>query len=233
MGNIILVNNSLRRKFILIFVVLILLTLAFSAGLSWQVGKLAGMVADTQNTAVVSTLSGSESARASGEFIAGLQQYLVVMALSLTGGLFFCMCYFLRLVILPLEELKRDTSRLADGKIDALEHLVATTSGPIKAIVENIHDLAINLQEVLLLVWNFGAEDLDIIKKTVSMLKADNKDELHDEIVENLSVLNKNLLDRQDLVQQFDFFNVSIQAKKVFAGDDSADFNNCEESCHG
>ena len=154
-------RHSLRRKAILLFAFLITLTLAFGGVLFTQADNIVPASLGDKGS-VLSLESGEKSVeKAATQFRFNLRKTILMMTLLMTGGLLGSMLYFLRRVIIPLEDLQKSTLQLAEGKLDALEHLVANTTGPIKGIMEDIHDLAINLQEVLMLVWNLSARAPD------------------------------------------------------------------------
>jgi methyl-accepting chemotaxis protein len=150
---------------------------------------------------------------------AGLEDGLTVMALALVGGLVAFMFFFIRHIVRPLSELENMTREMADGRLDRLVANSRKAGGPIAAIGENVNTMAMNLQEVLLLVWNFSEHNLATVEKTLATLAAAGeipREQLRGE----LQTIQSELQQMRDLAQQFELFDVTLQGKKALAKDE-------------
>jgi hypothetical protein len=145
-----------------------------------------------------------------------LESGLTVMTLILVSAMLLFMVFFIRNIIIPLGKLERMTRDMADGRLDRLVHDDGKAGCSIGIIGENVNSLAMNLQEVLLLVWNLSEHNLKTVDEAITTLE---KPEgiSREEVVDRLQRLKAELEQMQGLTGQFEFFDVALRDRKAVA----------------
>ncbi|MEN8139599.1 MAG: hypothetical protein ABFR97_00065 [Thermodesulfobacteriota bacterium] len=153
-----------------------------------------------------------------------LQRNMLGNILWLTGGLFVALLmalfYLICAIANPLAAMAESTRALARG--DLGQHLPGGPAGsdnPIGKIGANVHELAINLQEILLLIWNMSEEDIGVLD---DLRQKAAKGGHQEELARGLDFLKGHRQETQQLVAQFNLFNVALQDKRLVAKDEGA-----------
>lgn len=123
-----------------------------------------------------------------------------------------------RTIIEPLSQMAKVTHRMAQGHLD--EMVPVNSNDEIGKIGEFINDLSINIQEILLHVWNHTKRSqmfLDRIDDTLLTVK-DNCLPAH--MKENFENIRQDIEDIQAMVQSFELYDIRFEEGKVLAGED-------------
>ena len=129
------------------------------------------------------------------------------------------MVFFIRKIILPLNKLEKMTREMADGRLDLIVQDNQNASCSIDTIGENVNSLAMNLQEILLLIWNHSEHNLGVLAKALKNL--DDGSGTPEDIKTDLQEIKRELLQMQELPKQFELFDVTLQGNKALAKDDT------------
>jgi methyl-accepting chemotaxis protein len=116
-----------------------------------------------------------------------------------------------------LADLEQCTRKMADGNLQALvspETMACRLSGQIG---ENVNELALNLQEVLLLVWNLSRQDLEVLARAETLAAGGPDSDENRGLRADLAFLRHDLEEMQNIVHQFEFYNVIMQEEKLLA----------------
>jgi len=217
-------RTDVHKKIVSSFALLILLTFALSIMVIYQV----------KTYPIVDTPPGIAGQHASDFFSSGgnlrhglqfrlvLQKSMLILSMCLIVSLFSFMWFLVRSVANPLQRMERYTRELANGDLDRLMPTYATSKDPIGKIGENVHELAINLQEILLLIWNLSEQDIELLDRNIALLQTAGVPGTGERVLSNLQVLKQHREDTQNMVREFELFNVMLQDKKVFAKHDTA-----------
>jgi methyl-accepting chemotaxis protein len=142
------------------------------------------------------------------------------MTMALVSVLILFMFFFIRNIIKPLNKLEKMTREMADGRLDLLVQDSKNASCSIDVIGENVNSLAMNLQEVLLLVWNHSEHNLETVEQALKTL--DSAGEIpREQLRAGLQSLKAELRQMQNLPQQFELFDVTLEGKKALAKDET------------
>jgi methyl-accepting chemotaxis protein len=200
-------ETSIHRKIRVSFSLLVLLTVVLCAVICRQIYSFSfyGCSAD----------SGLAISAGSSLLISVLSVSIVLIV-----SLVFFMMYLVRTIADPLREMEKATEKLAAGDLDLLISENETVQDPISQIGENIHDLAINLQEILLLIWNISDEDINVLEELMDLVEKGN---CHHEnnCLDKIKFLKEHREMTQEMVQQFELFNVTLQDNKLLSSEDT------------
>jgi methyl-accepting chemotaxis protein len=114
-------------------------------------------------------------------------------------------------------DLESCTRKMADGNLQALVSPETKACRMSGRIGENVNELALNLQEVLLLVWNLSRQDLEALERAETMAETVPDPEQRRRLTEELAFLRHDLQEMKNIVHQFEFYNVIMQEEKLLA----------------
>jgi methyl-accepting chemotaxis protein len=152
----------------------------------------------------------------------GLEAGLAAISIAILVVLILFMLFLRIKVIKPLHRLDELSRKMADGNLDILAKNDHETKSYVDTIGENVNSLAMNLQEILLLVWNMSEHNLRTIDEIANRLTSNNENYGIEEMKSDLQSMKTELLQMQALAQQFELFDVAFKGKKPLAKDDSA-----------
>jgi signal transduction histidine kinase len=148
---------------------------------------------------------------------------LFVLLLSIQA---VAMLYFKNNIVKPLAEMQVASRLMADGHLERLNHM--KRADEIGALGENINDLAMNMQEVLLFVWNHTrlsrdlleniADDLNFSLDTVLDPALDTKMSgslVTKDTQRDINTMHRNNEDLQAIVTSFSYFEIKLQNEKM------------------
>jgi methyl-accepting chemotaxis protein len=130
-------------------------------------------------------------------------------------GIVATMFVFIHYFVKPLKEMAITAKRIADGNLD--ETIPIRSSDEIGNIGKTINDIAVNLQETLLTVWNHTKHcsvAIDQIHDAISLHPANL---ISCETMKNLESLKKDMESMRTWVKEFDYYAVRLVERKVFA----------------
>jgi signal transduction histidine kinase len=154
----------------------------------------------------------------SGETITIFHVSLCVILFLLLSIQAAAMIYFKSNIIKPLIEMQTASRLMADGHLEILNNM--KRADEIGSLGENINDLAINMQEVLLFVWNHSRLSRNLLENIADNLDFSLDSEKSDSIVENniqkdISKMHRNNEDLKSIVMSFSYFEIKLEDEKM------------------
>jgi len=214
-------NSGLHKQILVFFTLLIVLASILSIATIYHHSRgeagLDNVVALNQKTSPPATLGDEADPRINMGFENGLIIITVVMVCTLVLFMFF----FISKISRPLNELEKMTRDMADGRLDQLVQDTKNAGCSIGMIGENVNSLAMNLQEVLLLVWNLSEHNLTTLDQTIENLENDAALP-REQIGSRLQEIKTELEQMREITRQFEFFDVTLHDKKALAKDSTA-----------
>lgn len=215
------IHSILQKRTMIFFGVLILLSSLLSGLAIYHQNRGAVRPAKEQAAIEQASRTGDSAVGTAGSAKhAGLEDGITAIAIAIVGVLVLFMLFLSIKVITPLHRLEELTRRMADGRLDLLVSDNKKTSCYVDTIGENVNSLAMNLQEILLLVWNLSEHNIGTVEKTIGMVE-DQDSASRDEIKANLEQMKKELQQMQMLTKQFELFDVTLEGKKPLAKEDT------------
>jgi HAMP domain-containing protein len=208
------------HKILICFMPLILITLTLGAGLIYEVGS-GHLFAKIQESAIRHPSEQDKVDLGINQIrgiLKGLQNHVILVVSVLLLSVIIMMFFFMGSIAKPLDELGKVAFQMVNGRLNEL--VPVRTNDEIGKIGELINDLAINLQEILLHVWNHTGQDivlLDRIGRIVNSQPGGNG--MPPEIREDFRFVRQDIEDMQTMVKAFDFYRVRLDQTKVMKND--------------
>ncbi len=115
-------------------------------------------------------------------------------------------------VLKPLAAAQKAARLMTDGHLDRLSRICRNDE--IGRLTETVNDLAVNMQEVLLFVWNHSQESRRLLERAAERAEAES--ELAEDI-EKMREENENL---KDIVTSFSYFEIRLEHERMLAESD-------------
>ncbi|MCI5220406.1 MAG: HAMP domain-containing protein [Candidatus Electrothrix sp. LOE2] len=187
-------DMSLEKKAQLFFVLNFLLTMIAAAGLLYVL------------------------VRRSSEHSILIHAVLCIVLLFLLTVQTAAMIYMKSNIIKPLAEMRAASRLMADGHLERLNYM--KRADEIGSLGENINDLAVNMQEVLLFVWNHSRLSRDLLENIADDLNFSLNTEKSGSGPENgihkdISKMYHNNEDLKSIVLSFSYFEIKLENEKM------------------
>ncbi len=207
-------TQSLRRKIRAGFLLAMLLTLMGGVGLTIQ---LTGV---DRNTPFAVLDIGAED-DAHGQLVDRMRYGLAggtLLALAVLSALYI---FVARCILQPLEHTAAAAGRMADGRLDATVPVQATDE--IGRLGELFNDMGVNLQELVVLVWNQTGSALDALEGLHQQLEDLHATPTNEAILTHLQSARQNLGTMQTVARSFDLYDVLLTGHKAVAMEERVD----------
>jgi methyl-accepting chemotaxis protein len=129
--------------------------------------------------------------------------------------------FLVRHVLHPLEHTAAAARQMVDGRLDTTVPI--QDPDEIGRLGQMFNDLGINLQELILLVWNQTGSALNTLEGINQKLDNNNAASLATELHANLQAVRQNLGTMQTVAQSFDLYDVLLTGHKAVALEDLID----------
>lgn len=226
----------LSKKIWFYFSLAILLTLSLIASLIYEVGskRLHGQIVESivgpaNTTPLPSPASAARTSEIDGaaRILKRLQNRMILVTSVVFLGVIVAIFLFMRRVIKPLDEIGRSAFKMAHGRLD--EPVPVRDRNEIGKIGELINDLAIDLQEILLHVWNHTRQDIVLMERIAAMMSSQpGGNGMPMKIREDFYFVKQDIEDMRDMVKAFNYYHVRLDEEKVLVNKDPR----VEGECH-
>ena len=209
-------TKSLRRRIQAGFLLAVLLTLLTGGGLTIQLTGVEGS----------SPFAALETAAANQQ--EGPEELMMRVRYALMGGTCLALAvlcalyiFIVRCILHPLEHTATAARRMVDGRLDATVPI--QDADEIGRIGELFNDMGVNLQELLLLVWNQTGSALTALESIHQQLESRQAAARENVIRAHLQAARQNLGTMQTVARSFDLYDVLLTGHKAVAREDLTD----------
>jgi HAMP domain-containing protein len=217
----------LGKKMCFYFSLVILVTLPLIASLIYEVGsqrlhaQIVESIAGPANTALLSSpVPVARTSESDGvkRILRRLQNQMILVMSAVFLAVMVAIFLFMRRVIKPLDEIGRAAFKMAHGRLD--EPVPVRARNEIGKIGELINDLAIDLQEILLHVWNHTRQDIVLMERiAANMSSQPGGNGMPVDIKEDFYFVKQDIEDMRDMVKAFNYYHVRLDEEKVLVNE--------------
>ena len=141
-----------------------------------------------------------------------VQHWIIAFTILILSAIGIIWYYFQKFILYPLNQVKAAAEQIGHGKLNK----TITIRAPLemKRLSESINDLSVNLQEILLFIWNqteFSLRCLDISEVENHDPKKVNK---------GINAVKQNMLELQKMISTFVLYDVHLDKRRVLDGSD-------------
>ena len=138
-----------------------------------------------------------------------------LLVFTLVGGIFI----MVRKVAKPIDEIGQAAESITGGHLDVV--LPDHTFMEITKVGSLIQDLAMNLQEVLLLTWNHTVEQRESLQRLADVLAQTGNGTMAPECRAEIADLSRKVENMRAMVRAFDFYDVRLSEATLLSASDS------------
>jgi len=118
---------------------------------------------------------------------------------------------FIRNIVAPLEELLSVSRKITEGYLK--ETVPIRNKDEIGKIGEQINALSVNLQEILLHVWNHSRDSADILKRI-------SYGGIPSDMASDIAAVRQSMEDMQSMVKTFEYYDIRMDEDRLMAEED-------------
>jgi HAMP domain-containing protein len=217
----------LSKKMWFCFSLIIITTLPLIASLIYEVGserlhfQIVESILGPANTVLSSSpvpVARKSETGGAAAILKGLQNRMILVMSAVFLTVMVALFVFMRRIIKPLDEIGRATFKMAQGRLD--EPVPVREHNEIGIIGECINDLAIDLQEILLHVWNHTRQDIVLMERIAPILSSQPVvNGLPAQFKENFYLVKQDIEDMRDMVKAFNYYHVRLEEEKVLVNE--------------
>lgn len=209
----------LGKKMWFYFSLIILLTLPLAASLIYEVGSehLHAQIVESIGSREASE-KGPPDTGGVGRILKRMQNRMILVTSVVFLAVMVALFLFFRRVVKPLDEIGRAAFKMAHGRLD--EPVPVRGHNEVGKIGEFINDLAIDLQEILLHVWNHTRQDIALMERITAMMSSQSGGNgMPPEIREDFYLVKQDIEDMRDMVKAFNYYHVRLDEEKVLVNE--------------
>ncbi len=210
-------TSDFRKKYLIYFILATFIIMLIGIELIYEVGS------DGLYIQIAESISNQFPDQADNPDMSEVKNILeslhvrVIMVVSI---LFLCFAVsailFYRNFVKPVDKMAKGVRRMAGGHLDKL--IQVSSDNEIGKIGELINDLAINMQEILLHVWNHTGQDIVLLDRIVKgCATKSGGNGIPEEIKDDLKIVRQDIENMQNMVKAFDYYNVRFEKEKIIA----------------
>jgi methyl-accepting chemotaxis protein len=217
----------LSKKMWFCFSLIIITTLPLIASLIYEVGsqrlhvQIVESILGPPNTVLSSSpvlLAKKSETGGAAIMLKRLQNRMILVMSAVFLAVIVAFLVFMHRIIKPLDEIGRATFKMAHGQLDEL--VPVREPNEIGKIGESINDLAIDLQEILLHVWNHTRQDIVLMERIAPILSSQPVvNGLPAQFKENFYLVKQDIEDMRDMVKAFNYYHVRLEEEKVLVNE--------------
>jgi len=213
--------SNLRKRLLVYFALIIFVTFSVGAQLLYEIGsqRLNSQI----SASILDQLQENEKEDFNTDKVMAVLKKLQHRMILVMTIVMICsiatMVVFTRNIIEPLDLIGKAAKKIADGHLN--ETVPVRNQDEIGNIGELINDLAANLQEILLHVWNHTDDDIVLLDNICEEVNAGQDSGLSDKVKEELAFVRQDIEDMQNMVKAFDYYNIRLDNGRVISRDES------------
>jgi methyl-accepting chemotaxis protein len=140
--------------------------------------------------------------------------FFVTLFLLLIVTLISSLVFLQRSIIVPLENLRTALQRMTEGHLDIPVQI--KNRDEVGQVGELVNDLSINMQEVLLYIWNYTQQHFNLLDRISGECSGSVSADLNlSGIKQDLAGMQLSTEELQAIVVAHDYFEVKLEKKKM------------------
>ncbi len=127
---------------------------------------------------------------------------------------------FIRNIVEPLEYMLMAVRKITEGKLDTT--VLIRNSDEIGKIGEQINALSVNIQEILLHVWNHSRDAAVFLERIEQYVRSEGSCTPSD-TERDIALIRNSMEEMQNMVKTFEYYDIRMDDDRLTARDDSTE----------
>ncbi|CAN2041174.1 HAMP domain-containing protein [Candidatus Magnetomoraceae bacterium gMMP-15] len=207
--------SNIRKRLLIYFFLIIFVTFSVNIQLIFEIGnnRLHTQISESMNSQPSEHQVKNQDTSGVQKILKKLQYRMILVTIIVFLCVIATMFVFIHNIVEPMDEMARVTKKMADGNLD--EPVPVRNHDEIGKIAELINDLAMNLQEILLYVWNQTGQSINTLKKISEKSQSLSGKDMPHEIKEDFISVQQDIEDMREMIKAFDFYDVKLDDGKI------------------
>ncbi len=212
-------RSKFRRKLLFYFLSVVFISLVVGGELIFEVGsdRFTTLIVENINEVIIEEKDQKAVMGNIQELLKQLQYRMILIMSIVLPFLIITVFIFIRNIVSPLDEIVRSADKIAAGHLN--ETVPVRTQDEIGKIAELINELAVNLQEVLLHIWNHTKYSLDLIDGIRRITRVEINSVNFPQLDQDIESIRDDIREMREMVKIFDFYNVYLENGRVYAAE--------------
>jgi methyl-accepting chemotaxis protein len=141
-----------------------------------------------------------------------IQYWIISLTILIVSAVGIIWYYFKNFILYPLNQVNVAAEQIGHGKLN--KTIIIRAPLEMKRLSESINDLSVNLQEILLFIWN----QTEISLRCLDIDEVENHDPK--KVTEGISIVKQNMLELHKMISTFVLYDVCLDKRRVLDGSD-------------
>ncbi len=217
--------SNFRKRLLIYFFLVIFASLTVSLELIFEIGS--NRTLNQISNSITSQLTDEQADRFETDKVAYILNRLqvrmiLVMALVLIL-MIAAMIVFIRNIVEPLDTMAKCARKIASGHLN--ETVPIRYDDEIGKIGELLNELSINLQEILLHLWNSTGQNIALLDNMYAIICSQADSCKSRQLEEDIECVRQDMETLQEMVKTFDFYNVELSDGRLLAAENADEEN--------
>ncbi len=213
--------SNLRKRLLIYFFLVIFASLTVSLELIFEIGnnRTLNQISNSITSQLTDEQVDSFDIGKVAHILKRMQlRMLLVICISFIL-MIAAMVVFIRNIVEPLDTIANAARKIASGHLD--ETVPIRYDDEIGKIGKLLNDLAINLQEILLHLWNSTGQNIALLNNMYTIICSQADSCKSRELEEDVEYVRQDMENLQEMVKTFDFYNVELSDGRLLAAENT------------
>ncbi len=145
-------------------------------------------------------------------------QYRMILAIFFALALLMIIPFlFIRNIVEPLEQVLHAVRKITEGNLE--ETVPIRNSDEIGKIGEQINALSVNIQEILLHVWNHSRDAVVFSGRIEQYILSQNSGSAPPDVKKDIALIRNSMEEIQNMVKTFEYYDIRMDEDRLTAKD--------------
>lgn len=207
--------SNMRKRLLIYFFLIVFVTMSVGLQLIYEVGspRFRNLIKNSITVTVSGQVDAVVQTDGMGAVLKRMQFRMILIMAIVLVCVVATMFVFIRNIVEPLDTMGKSVKRIAEGHLD--ETVPIRCRDEIGQIGELINDLSVNLQEVLLHVWNHTRQDLVLLEHMAEIIHAQPYEIFPQQVKDEFDFVRKDIEEMQEIVKAFDYYHIRFEGDRL------------------
>jgi len=217
--------SNFRKRLLIYFFLVIFAALTVSLEMIFEIGSNRTLCRISNS--VTSQLTDAQADRFEIDKVAHVLKQLQIRMILVTCLVLIlmiaAMIVFIRNIVEPLDTMAKSARKIASGQLN--ETVPIRYDDEIGKIGQLLNELSVNLQEILLHLWNSTGQNIALLNNMYSIICSQADSCKSRQLEEDIECVRQDMETLQEMVKTFDFYNVELSDGRLLAAENTDEEN--------
>ncbi len=209
--------SNFRKRLLIYFFLVIFASLTVTADMIYEIGSAKTLNHISHSiTSQLTDDAADQFEMGQVEHVLSRLQWRMILVLAIVFILVVAtMVVFIRNIVEPLDTMAMSARKIASGHLD--ETVPIRYDDEIGKIGKLLNELAVNLQEILLHLWNSTGQNIALLDNMYNVICTQAESCKSRQLEEDVETVRQDMLYLQEMVKTFEFYNVELSDGRLLA----------------